>query len=232
MAEIDTLIEIAKKRRSIRKFRRDHVPDEYLEKIVETARWAASGSNTQPWEFIVIKEQATKNEIANIFAESLEDKRERDKKFPFGPVGKAEKLLMRRYTDPPVLLVVCSDPRCKDALPKQNAEEILHVSMGAAMEHIHLAATTLGLGCAWGSVDEEVDRALKQLLGIPVSLRTLEVFSIGYPDMEPIPKYCRPLEEVLHYERFDTGKWRKDHELNELIATRKFPDIYSGSANK
>jgi nitroreductase len=47
MTEIDTLIEIAKKRRSIRKFKQDPVPDEYIEQIIEAARWASSGANTQ-----------------------------------------------------------------------------------------------------------------------------------------------------------------------------------------
>lgn len=232
MTEIDTLIEIAKKRRSIRKFKQDPIPDEYIEKIMEATRWASSGANTQPWEFVIVKDQKTKEEIADIFVQSLERKRETDKEFPFGPVGKAEKLLRRRYTDPPVLLVVCGDPRLNKAFPKGDEEEIFYVSMGSAMEHIHLAATALGLASAWGTASKDVDSNIKQLLGIPVALMVMEVFSLGYPDMGPIPKYCRDLKDVVHYEKFDQGKWRKDQELKDLMASRIFPDIYSGTLDK
>lgn len=226
MAEIDILIDIMKKRRTIRKFKPDPIPDEYVEKVIEAARWASSGANTQPWEFIVVKDQKAKDEIANIFIEYSRKAREIDKEFPFGP----EEPLRKKYVDPPVLLVVCSDPRCKEAYPKgSDREEILDASMGAAMEHIHLAATALGIASAWGTVSEGVNKRLKQLLGIPEVLRVLEVFSLGYPDMEPSPKCCRDLKDMIHHERFDQSKWRKDQELKEMISSRRFADIYSGT---
>ena len=52
---IDAFLELAKTRRSIRRFKSDPVPDELILKILEAARWAQSGGNSQPWEFIVIR---------------------------------------------------------------------------------------------------------------------------------------------------------------------------------
>lgn len=46
--EIDELLEFMKKRRSIRRFKSDAVPDEHIEKMLEAGRWAMSGANTQP----------------------------------------------------------------------------------------------------------------------------------------------------------------------------------------
>ena len=43
--EIDELLELVRKRRSIRQFKPDPIPDEHVEKIIETARWAMSGAN-------------------------------------------------------------------------------------------------------------------------------------------------------------------------------------------
>ena len=57
------LLELVKKRRSIRRFRSDPVPDEYIEKIIEAGRWAPSGYNSQPWEFLVIKDKVLKDRI-------------------------------------------------------------------------------------------------------------------------------------------------------------------------
>ena len=45
---IDELIGLLKLRRSIRKFKPDPIPDAYIEKMIEAARWAPSGANAQP----------------------------------------------------------------------------------------------------------------------------------------------------------------------------------------
>ena len=49
---------------SVRSFRPDPVPDEFLTEILEVARWTGSGSNRQPWTFIVVRERATLGAIA------------------------------------------------------------------------------------------------------------------------------------------------------------------------
>ena len=67
MMQIDDFLELARKRRSIRKFKPDPVPDDYVQKILEAARWAMSGANGQPWEFIVIKDPITKQRMGEAF---------------------------------------------------------------------------------------------------------------------------------------------------------------------
>ena len=70
--DYEDLLELVKKRRTIRKFKTDPVPDEYIGKIIEVARWAPSGFNTQPWEFIVIRDKALREELAKLSAEYRE----------------------------------------------------------------------------------------------------------------------------------------------------------------
>ena len=48
----DTLLQVAQKRRNNRKFKSDPIPDGYIEKIIDVARWAPSGFHTQPWGFV------------------------------------------------------------------------------------------------------------------------------------------------------------------------------------
>jgi nitroreductase len=50
--------------RAVRSFRPDPVPDELLTEILEVARWTGSGSNSQPWTFVVVRERATLSAIA------------------------------------------------------------------------------------------------------------------------------------------------------------------------
>jgi len=52
MINYESFLELAKKRRSIRKFRPDPVADGDIDKIIEAARWAPSGFNMQPWEYL------------------------------------------------------------------------------------------------------------------------------------------------------------------------------------
>lgn len=50
-------LDVVKKRRSIRKYKKEKIPSEYITEIIETARIAPSGSNKQPWHFIVVDEE-------------------------------------------------------------------------------------------------------------------------------------------------------------------------------
>ena len=58
--EYASLLSLVQQRRSIHRFKPDPIPDEYIEKILEVARWAPSGLNMQPWEFIVVKSRSSK----------------------------------------------------------------------------------------------------------------------------------------------------------------------------
>lgn len=64
--EYDCLLNLAKKRRTVRQFKPDAVPEGYIEKIIEVARWAPSGFHTQPWEFVVVK----KKDVREAFSRS------------------------------------------------------------------------------------------------------------------------------------------------------------------
>jgi len=62
----DVLLEIARKRRTIRRFKPDPIPDEFITKIIDVARWAPSGFHTQPWEFVVITEKELRQKIVGL----------------------------------------------------------------------------------------------------------------------------------------------------------------------
>ncbi|MCD6300553.1 MAG: nitroreductase family protein [Staphylothermus sp.] len=62
----DELLEFLKSRRSIRKFKPDPVPREVVEKILDTARFAPSARNSQPWRFIVVDDPSIKEQLTNI----------------------------------------------------------------------------------------------------------------------------------------------------------------------
>jgi nitroreductase len=59
------IIETIKTRRSVRRYKRDQIPKNLIEKLLEAGRWAPSASNSQPWNFILLKDEKLKREVAN-----------------------------------------------------------------------------------------------------------------------------------------------------------------------
>jgi len=59
------------KRRSVRKFTEDRVTDEQLRDIFEAVRWSPSWANTQPWEFIVVRDRKLIEEVTGTYSEKI-----------------------------------------------------------------------------------------------------------------------------------------------------------------
>ena len=70
--EYEGLLELMMKRRSVYGYKPDSLPDEFIDKIIEAARWAPSGANSQPWEFVVIKDKDLREKIVDLFKEQAE----------------------------------------------------------------------------------------------------------------------------------------------------------------
>ncbi|MCW6108333.1 nitroreductase family protein, partial [Clostridium sporogenes] len=58
------MLEEIRSRRSIRKYINKPIEDEKINQLIESARMAPSGSNTQPWHFIVVKSDTTREKLA------------------------------------------------------------------------------------------------------------------------------------------------------------------------
>ncbi|MEM3420661.1 MAG: nitroreductase family protein [Candidatus Hadarchaeum sp.] len=226
-SEFEKLLRLMSRQGTIRHFKPDPVPDKLIEKILEAARWAPSGANTQPWDFIVVKDPRAREKIAQIFVETYERAKKLDRRFPFY----SGEVLRKRLTEPPILIVVCADTRFTSAYPNTiYREEILDVSMGAAIQNMTLAASALGLGLGWGTANFPLTRKrLRQLLGVPSYIKIMEVLQLGFPVKRVPPRFRRPISEFTHHNRFDVSKIRSEEEIENLLRTRKVPDIYSGT---
>ena len=105
----EPLIQCFRGRRSIRSFQETPVPDEMIMKILEAGRWAPSGGNSQPWEFIVVKQRDMLKKIAEIFEKDREQRTRDNVNFPGSSKAYLESI--------PVMIVVAADPRWKQAYP-------------------------------------------------------------------------------------------------------------------
>jgi len=197
----ENLLELVKNRRSIRWFKPDPIPQEYVDKMIEVARWAPSGFHTQPWEFVVIKKKEIKDKIADILRR------------PGQAPGQ------EYFENAPVLILLLGDWRAKIGLPgtpedqDRRVDNLFCSSLASAFLYMHLAATTLGLASAWVSASSSLEsqKKIKELLSIPEPVRIYDMMAVGYGTRSPIPKLIRDKEDVVHYD--DTGHYRTDAQV-------------------
>lgn len=212
----DALLALAKKRRSIRHFRPDPVPDEYIERIIEVARWAPSGFHSQPWEFVVIRDQTLKNEIVQA------SNRRRPET---GASREAESHAVLPRSDfavAPVFILLAGDWRARHRFPAhitqadETAEaDVFNSSLASAFLLLHLAAASLGLASQWctrvvrGSSGESVRR----IMGLPEHIRMYDLMAVGYAAKPPIEKPLRDLAGLVHYEAPQEGEFRTPEQI-------------------
>lgn len=144
-------------RRSIRRYLDRPVPDDAVTLLLKAAMAAPSAQNQQPWQFIVVRERALLEEMAEV----------------------SQYAKMLRHAQ--VAVVVCGDLR-NERSPGFWVEDC-----AAATENLLLAAHALGLGAVWIGVhprEERVQR-LRDLFGPPDDVIPFAVISIGYPAENP-----------------------------------------------
>ena len=223
--DYEGFLKLVQTRRSIRSFKTDPVPDEYVERIIEAARWAPSGANSQPWEFVVVKDKETKDRIVDSVAEQapysrkVELTREEDVRFP----GMQSPVREPGYKNAPVFIFLCGDPRTKEAYPLltmlTRGDSHFTSSLASAFLYMTLAATALGLGSQWVSATGNpfVKPLVKELLGIPQKLDIYDMLAVGYPVSQPKDRFVRERAEMIHHGRFDKARYRSDEQIRDYI---------------
>ena len=189
-------------RRSIRRFKPDPIPDEYVDKIIEVARWAPSGFNTQPWDFVIIRDMELRDKIVGLFP----------------PPGEMD--APNDFRIAPVYIIQLGDPRTKAGLPEFLAgnetmnEPVFISSLANSFLYLNLAATSLGLTGQWISVasSPHVQAGIKKLVGIPDFYKLYDVLAIGYPAAGSSPKLLRDAADMVHYDYCKLDEFRTDKE--------------------
>ncbi|MFQ5963187.1 MAG: nitroreductase family protein [Candidatus Scalinduaceae bacterium] len=200
--------EAIKKRRSIRKFKPDPIPEKKIKLLLESARLAPSGTNTQPWRFIIVKDDDTKKKLQ----EAAHNQRH-----------------IRRA---PVIIACCADLRAFKEFPKR-VDELIEsgalpertrdifipylkkgmssvtkeglilaatANVSIAVEHIVLQAVEIGLGTCWVRWYE--DNKVKEILGIPKFVEVIALLPVGVPDENPEPRPRLSIDKLTYNERY------------------------------
>ncbi len=198
-----TTKEAIEKRRSIRRFKPDPIPNEHLTELLDAARLAPSGCNAQPWRFRIVAEGAIKSELAHAAYDQ------------------------RFIAEAPIVLVCCADVRGylertvsgiqdlreigalenrivdillkrADQLKTRTIEQFgaqIAFNVAIAIEHIVLRALDFGLGTCWIRLFDV--KKINDLFGWDENIFPVALLPIGYPEDNPAPRRRMKVEDIL-----------------------------------
>ena len=170
------VLEAIKKRRSVRRFLKEDIPEGTMMELLEAMRWAPSAGNLQPWEFVVVRDAGVKGRVAEAAQQDW-------------------------IAEAPVVVVVCANPdRSVGRYGDRGVNLYCLQDTAAAVQNLHLAAVEKGLGTCWVGAFSEAGVA--QAIGAPKNIRPVAVVPVGRPAETPAPRPRRSLEEVVHRDRF------------------------------
>jgi len=185
------IIELAKRRRTVREFRRDDFPVEKIVKAIEVAREAPSGINKQPWFFLIVGDRKRKKEIREV-AEIYE-------KISFQRLrGELKEWLEKNgvtwekkfLEDAPYLVMVFSDARAP------YSKESTWVAVGyflLALEEEELSTVTY---------TPPSPREIAKVVNAPKHYRLEVIMPVGYPKKETKKKERKGLNDIMAFEHF------------------------------
>jgi 5,6-dimethylbenzimidazole synthase len=201
------LEEIILNRRDVRgnRFLPTEVKDELLDKLLSAAMHAPSVGFSQPWEFVVIRDAAIKQQVREIFDE------ENEKAAALFKDGKKEhysRLKLEGITEAPVNLAIFYKPSEEPVLGQTSMKEAGHYSVVCAIQNIWLMARALNIGMGWVSI--LAPEKIKAILNAPQPNQLIGYLCIGWvdkflsmPELEELQwERRKEKRSVVHYDRF------------------------------
>ncbi len=167
-------LELTRSRYSVRSYQQRPVEQDKLDRILEAVRLAPSGSNRQPWKFVVVRDADVRQRLVPACS---------NQQF----VGQAP-VVVAGVGLMPDRLMRCDVPGDP-------------VDVAIAMEHLALAAAAEGLGTCW--IGAYYQDQVREVLNIPDTVKIVQLMTLGYPADEPRPKSRKPVEEIVCYDRWE-----------------------------
>ncbi|MBL7165831.1 MAG: nitroreductase family protein [Dehalococcoidales bacterium] len=192
------VLDVIRKRRSIREYRPDRIPEDVLDRLLEALRLAPTGGNRQPFKFIVVQDKETRGKVAAAcrWVPGRPDGHGFIAEAPVVIVacGSEKDAVTRFYKDGHPSLIMGVAPDAIDKEP-HDYNNLMAVDLAIALDHLTLVATEEGLGTCWIAALDE--RELKNILSVPDDMRVLFVMPIGYAISWPEPRPRKALKEII-----------------------------------
>lgn len=179
----NTLFDLIKTRRSIRRYTAEPIPPETMLRLLEAAAWAPSAHNRQPWRFAVLTQPADRERLAAAMGARLRADRTADGDNP----ADIERDVARSYarlTGAPALIVVCLSMADMDHYPdpQRTRHEWVMAAQSTAMaaQNLLLLAHAEGLATCWLCAPLFVPELVRDTLGLPEDWEPQGLITLGY----------------------------------------------------
>lgn len=184
-----SFLDLATKRHSIRKYKKDALDEAMIARILEAGRLAPSGNNSQPWRFIVVNEDSIKK---NLFEVAGKQPWILDAPITIAVVADMTAKMKSEFKTTEISI---DDPEARNALIKSVRDAAI------AADHIVMAATDEGLGTCWIALYEQED--IRPILDVPDHCYVVSIITIGYADEEPGPRPRHPISDIASWNSFE-----------------------------
>ena len=198
----DDLQAFLRSRRSVRRFKPDPVPPATIQHILETAQYAPSAHNLQPWRFAVITSVEAKSRLAEAISARFRQDLLLDG-VPEDDIQARVRRTIRRTSQAPVIVILCRDvtqvkPQ-PDLLAEQEEAMMATQSVALAGLQLLLAAHAEGLGGTWICWPLFAPAETRSALGLPVEWEPQGMLFLGYPAEIPEIPERNSLPEITRY---------------------------------
>jgi len=172
-------LEAIKKRRSTRQYLDKDIEFSKIAEIIEAGSYAPNAGNLQNWKFIIVKDKANIQKIAETCLEQY------------------------WMASAPAMIVVCSEDERSEKYYGDRGKQIYNIqNCAAAAQNIVLAATDLGLATCWVSAYKEEN--IRHILNMPANTTPQVVITIGYSKEVPQEKYMLELKDLFYFDSWGT----------------------------
>jgi nitroreductase len=209
---MDSFLDLASARRSIRKYEEKDVPKEDVEYFIRAAISAPSGCNSQCWRFVaisdrnIIKQMETaviakvesilKIKGDEISQDYIASKRKMVSFFSKAPIIIAVFMTKVEFYDPVFISALKENGYDDKGIMDLFANYDL-LSIGAAIQNMLLAVQEKGYGACWMSEPVIAGKEINKLLGVPLDQKFISLIPIGYPAYNPVNKKMKDMNEVF-----------------------------------
>ncbi len=207
--------DVVHSQRAIRRFKGDSVPQATLWKVLDAAIRAPSGSNTQPWIWLVVQDEAKRKALAEKVRETMGGAgriatlRETGRNSPDATQRRTSRFaagLMENVAQAPVIVIPCL---FKAASPTTDQRSIFAgSSIYQAVQNLLLAARAEGIGTCFTTFNIRMEDWLRQEFHLPADALPTCVIPMGYPDRQNFGTTNRKAIETVTYWD-DWGKAKK-----------------------
>jgi len=212
-----SLLEAMMTQRAVRRLLPDPVDDAIVLKCIELGLRAPTGSNSQNWEFVVVKDQKVKEQLAARYRESWSMYGNLGRLLAGGDdsmskIMRAVRWQVDHFAEIPVLVVPCLRGGVRAGhvpylpLPHAAASSFFG-SIYPSVQNILLAARAMGLGASLITLPLWSVTWARMILGLPLSVTPCCVVPLGWPRGRYGPTTRKPVEQVVHLDTYGNRAW-------------------------